>query len=260
MKPIEIFYHLFVPFNEKGLVWNIYFDDQIRLIKSSKLHEIAKFNLVLTAHLDKQEVNGWPITRNGTGDFISWGEKIQEYITMRYPWINIIEVRDICQLPDIYEGATLNHLWEKARARPDANYLYFHPKAISHNVSAPSRDNWREILDHFHITEWTKCITELDQADVIGVADAGTRPHNQVVSGNYFWARGDYLSSLPRPTDSQHYVPEPHLWPTGPSYRYAFERWILSGNPRICWIADTKTEHYGNYLFLESFLANNPAV
>lgn len=240
----HIFYHLFVPLTPRGLHWNLLFDEQMRLIKESELiKNINSFNLVIVAPQYTQ-VDGYKFEMAGTN--VSWQSFIAEYIVRRYPFVRILEFKDSETALD-FEAPTLSHMHEQATKRP-GRYLYIHSKGISHKNPNPAIDNWRDLLNHYMITQWRRCFEALDTHDVVAVRDKHTANVGDVlVSGNFFWANSSYLEKLPKPEMTDAYCPEPWHHPGMPLYRLGLEKWIMSATPRTQWIADTGLDHYAEF-------------
>lgn len=249
MRQIEVFYHLLIPPDARAVMWTWWVDQQLGLIRQSKLHDVATVNMSITMPYDWVETFGIFISENGTNSkHINFGEKVKEYIHMRYPFVNIVSIRHTGQ-PNIYEGQALQLLHDRCRYA-DIDVCYIHSKGIVN--TNPATANWREILNHYMITEWPKCVTQLKTSDVVGVKDSKSIEYN-TLSGNFWWSNSRYISSLPEPLQSDVYVTDDvNLHPMGSAYRYAFERWIMTNRPKISYIADTKTDHYETYCFLEN--------
>ena len=123
----------------------------------------------------------------------------------------------------------------------------------------PTNSNscWRQILDHYSVDQWTKCVNILQttDSDIVGVKDISILD----VSGNIWWARSSYIKTLPEPIDSSKYTVE-HKWPGTREYRWAFEDWISLNNPRTYHIANTKVYHYDTIKFLEDVITEENAT
>jgi hypothetical protein len=206
--------------------------------------------MAITMPYDWAETFGIFITANSNAQHrINFGDKVVEYIRTRYPFVKIINIRHTSE-PNIYEGQTLALLHERCK-QVDIDVCYFHSKGIIN--TNPATANWREILNHYTITEWTKCVKLLEQTDVVGVKDL--RTFGLMTSGNFWWSKSSHIRTLPEPLQSNVYLPEkPDVYPGAPGYRYAFERWVMTGNPPINYTIDTQTDHYGTYCFLENLL------
>lgn len=251
MKPIEIFYHVYLPPDSRSWLWTWWIDDQLGLIKKSKLSSLAKVNVFITMPADRIETFGHRIMSNRTPNTyprqINFGEKVTEYINLRYPFAEVVSIRDNWD-QNIYEGQTLAALHERCKAE-DLYVLYIHSKGVM-NCGA-NTSNWREVLNYYMIEQWPRCVKQLENHDVVGLKDV--RTDNLMVSGNFWWSKSDYIRKLLEPIRSDLYLPnEPDRHPGAHYYRYAFERWIVTGNPNINYQLDTETDHYGSYFFVEN--------
>ena len=248
MRPIEVFYHVYIPGDLRATMWTWWIDQQLQLIKKSKLSNIAKINMAITMPYFWTSIGAINFTENNNKtNNITFGDKVREYINCRYPFVNIVNIRDVSA--NIYEGQTLKILYDRC-CEVDADVLYIHSKGV---VSASaSVSNWREILNHFCITEWPNCIKQLETADVVGIKDITTS--NDIISGNFWWSNSKYIRSLPDPIASETYMSAADCWPGQISYRYSFEHWVAVNNPNIYFVADTKVNHYKQYCFLEDVI------
>jgi hypothetical protein len=241
MRPIEVFYHVFIPADIRYTQWNWWIDQQLQLIQQSKLSDIAKINMAITMPKHYGEVS--PGTRipfrvdRFSDTAIVFEQKVREYIETRYSFVDIIDVRDTGE-PNIFEGHTLKLLWDRCQLE-DIDVLYFHSKGV---VSAgPQVACWREILNHYCITEWPKCISALSHSDITGVQDLRSIENN-TISGNFWWSKSTYIRKLPDPLLGD------------VNDRYSFEHWVMKATPQIIYQADTKTDHHADYCFLENLI------
>ena len=248
MKPIEVFYHLYIPDSIHAGNWVWWVDQQLSLIRNSKLSSIAKINMAVTMPKYWGSINNMYFVKDAALDHISFESKVVEYITLRYPFVNILDIRDT-GAPNLYEGHTLKLLHNRCQ-EADIDVLYFHSKGVINNGSA-SVANWREILNHFCITEWIDCVAQLSQSDVVGLKESSKL---NIVSGNFWWSNSNHIKSLPDPLASEKYMSATDCWPGEISYRYSFEHWITINDPAIYFIADTKVNHYTQYCFLEDVI------
>ena len=238
---IEIFYHLYIPPDERRALSVWWIDDHVAQLRSSGLIEVAKVNMCITM----------PIYL----DFGNFGKDILMYINKRYPFINVLDVRDTSEPTNIYEGQTLKVLHDRCLLDDNTLVLYTHSKGIGHPTISSSC--WRQILDHYSVDQWTKCVNILQttDSDIVGVKDISILN----VSGNVWWAKSSYIKTLPEPIDSSKYTVE-HKWPGTREYRWAFEDWISLNNPRTHHIANTKVYHYDTIKFLEDVIAEENAT
>jgi hypothetical protein len=236
MRDIEVFCHLFIPPNESFRMWTWWIDEQIAIIKESKLCDIATINMAIT--MPKL----W-ITDPNHPSYLSL--LVVDYIKARYPFVKILDIRDTGET-NIFEGQTLKFVHRACMER-DIDVLYIHSKGYFSNTAYVS--SWRQILNHFTIREWPRCLKYLDRVDVVGIKDANSLEH--AVSGNFWWSKSEYIRKLPEPIDSSLYHSHADFHPDGISYRYAFEEWISLKRPAVHHMVDTRTDHYKDYCFLE---------
>jgi hypothetical protein len=241
MRPIEVFYHVYIPSDIRYTQWNWWIDQQLTLLKTSKLSSIARINMAITMPRHYIEIvpgSGIPFRINEQKESsIRFEQKVVEYINLRYPFVNIIEIRDTGE-PNIFEGQTLRLLWQRCHEE-NLNILYFHSKGV---VSAsPQVACWREILNYYCIDQWPNCVSLVENGDVVGVADFRTKENN-TVSGNFWWSNSDYIRKLPDPLSE--YIGD----------RYSFEHWIMKANPQVTFTVNTNTDHHDNYCFLENLI------
>lgn len=251
MRPIEIFYHVFIPADLRAGLWSWWIDNQLSMIRQSGLSEIGSVKICLTMPADWTETFGQPIMSTGFPVNIpypmTFSEKIKEYISLRYPFAEVVDVRNVTE-PNIFEGQTLSFMHKRCQ-EVDIDVLYIHSKGVANaNVNT---SNWREVLNYFMIKQWPRCVKNLENNDVVALKDA--RTFDKIVSGNFWWSKSSYIKTLPEPIQSNLYLPnEPHLHPGEPTYRYAFEYWIMANSPKVEYLFDTNTDHYGSYFFVEN--------
>lgn len=238
MMNIKVFYHLFVPPTQAYEDWIWWIEEQFDLVKQSRLHNVADINMCIT--MPRHWVNA-------NGEVMDW--HIPNYIKLRYPFVNIIDIRDTGDF-NIYEGQTLLHLYEHCQ-REDGIVFYFHSKSITKN--SPYIFNWRKILNHYCIREWPTAVSKLKYYDVVGIRDKNNK-EDHMVSGNYWWANNSFIRTLPEPLDSTVYETRESFYPGGHDYRYSFEDWLWSGRPKVYHMVDTKTNHYDELCLLEDLL------
>jgi orotate phosphoribosyltransferase len=132
-------------------------------------------------------------------------------------------------LPELPEGAevvrlaepiergevpTLRALRAAAIAEPTALVYYLHTKGVSYPAGDPRRVNvalWRRYMEHFVVRRWKSAVEALGRHDLYGVewvepGEEYTRtwgggkhvcPGKGHFAGNFWWARADYLATLP---------------------------------------------------------------
>ena len=235
MFKIQVYYHLYIPQNEQGLMWTWWVDEQLGLMKTSKLTDVATINMCITMPM-------WWVDLNGK----TFSQNVTDYINTRYPFVNIVDVRDTGQ-PNLYEGQTLRFLYDHCKSH-DGVVLYLHSKGVRYNTGPVAC--WRQILNHFCITEWPKALMKINDHDLVGVRDATCDEYK--VSGNFWWAKNEFIRSLSEPLDSKAYEERPSYHPGGPDYRYSFETWLWNCKPNVGHLVNTNKVHYDEYCFLES--------
>ena len=104
------------------------------------------------------------------------------------------------------ESITINRIRHFCLENKDCNILYLHGKG----VTKPKNQNvncWIEIMEHFLITKYKTCLNDLKSFDCVGsLFKNDGNPH---FSGNFWWSRSDYISTLPDCPD-EYFAPE--MW------------------------------------------------
>lgn len=264
MKKIEVFYHFYIPPDIRASNWSWWVDYQLSAIRKSKLSDVSVVNMVITMPDEWTTFFGSWYTKNGKDyarfevpddERLNFGGKVREYINARYPFVNILEIRSTERNSNLYEGITLDILYKRCQV-DDIHVLYMNNKGISGTTSSPATLNWLEALTYFFTERWAFCINKLDDYDMIGMKDGGAS-NEKVFSGNFWWARSEYIRKLPEPLDSTTYMQGySEIGPGQKHYRYSFEHWPVAGQPNAYYF-DTKTNHYNEYFFLEDYLKNN---
>lgn len=254
MKRTEVFYYLYIPDDGRACQWNWFLDEQLSLIKKSRLHDVAKINLLISGPLHWSSLqNCFPFVKNGNKgteeNKIRFYEKIQEYVNWKFPFVHSFIFRDISE-PNLFEGFPLSFIYEKCKTE-DLNILYTHSKGITR--TQPSIFSWREVLNDKLILEWKRCISFLEENDLVAMQDGAMS--DKIVSGNFFWSKSSYIRTLCHPLDITQYTHENLLeeiknYPS--SVRYSYELWIRSNQPKIAWTNNTKIDHFDSYYFLEN--------
>lgn len=226
---LAVFYHLYIHPVEYNLFnqWPLWVDEQLGTIQDSGLSKVSDINICIVMpkyhHLSFVERN--------------YQEVVTEYITERYPFVKIINIRDHSE-PNIHEGQTLSYLHDYCKENEGA-VLYMHAKGIT-RINVPTMHDWRRYLQYFMITRWQGCIQKIKDYDIITVKSESL--------GNFWWANNNYIRQLPDPLYSSIYLPDkPHLWEGTPEYRYAFELWAIK-NANTYYMHDSKNVvHYKQF-------------
>ena len=241
---LRVFYHVYIPPDLRSCAWQWYVDEQLGVMQQSQLHKIATVNICVTMPGGWLDLFGSSFMLDNGGSYTTFFVKFQEYLKIRYPWVNVVSYRDTSE-PNLFEGPTLQQLHNQSLSE-DFFALYIHTKGVVVQ-SSPSVAAWRQILNHYLISNWPENVKLLNDYQVVAVNDSRTE-NAAIVSGNFFWARSDYIRSLPDPVHT-------HLYDPSVFNRYAFETWILSGNPTVCYLTNTHSDPYGQYCFLENLIS-----
>lgn len=219
---LTLFYHFFICPDDRGLFWNWWLDEQATLMKNSNMQNLM---CCITMPRFWNTIYGHPICEDGTRNQISLENKVIEYINTKYNFLNILDIRDTGDL-NIYEGSTLIKLWEFSKNNPNEYVGYIHTKGVM--SLGVNTSLWRQYLNKKFITEWKdRYIEVLKGYDVTAVIDK--QCDDTVISGNFFYASTNYIASLEKPLYYD---------------RYKYEKWILSGNPKLNIIKNTNVDHF----------------
>ena len=235
MKQLMVFYHLFVP-NTSGM-WVWWVDEQLGLIKESGLADNAKVKMCITMPLGLigqiKKDNSVYVEKNYT-------EVVLEYINSHYPFVEIVDMRDIGEQPNIFEGQTLKELYLHS-LKNDGYVCYLHNKGVTENFYNTwgvfgEDSRWRRYMQDHCIGRWRECIEKLDEGyDAVG---ANYFKDFYPFAGNFWWATTEHIKKLDDPLDADKYYNNNS--PT--NYRYAFELWIGTKEPKIHYMDVRETE------------------
>ena len=226
-KTITVFYHLFIPDTQNMWIWWV--DEQMSLLRDVGLAEKATINMCVTLPLG--------LHNSKTGH--SYDDMVLGYIKERYPFVNIIDVRNVGEQPNLYEGQTLAKIYEHC-LEDDGYVFYFHNKGMSsYTTHIPGAiKDWRHYMQYFNIEKWEDCIAKLDEGyDCCGVD--WVERHDikldfvvQHYAGNFWWARNDYIRKLKHPLKIEEYMDVEAMMRELQNYRYCFELWMATGIPK----------------------------
>lgn len=244
MKNLTVFYHLFVP-NTSGM-WVWWVDEQLGLIQESGLVENAKVKVCITMPLSLvgqiKKDNAIYVEKN-------YADVVLEYINERYSFVEIANVRDINEQPNIFEGQTLKELYLHS-LKTDGYVLYLHNKGMTENFyntwGVFGEDHrWRRYMQHHCVTRWKECVEKLDEGyDCVG---ANYYKDFYPFAGNFWWASTDHIKKLGDPLDADKYYNNNST----SNYRYAFELWVGTQNPKIHYMDIRDTESGEVQKFIE---------
>ncbi len=182
-----IFYHIYLYDKINDIV-----SDQLKKLKNSGLLDISELYVTIM-----DNYNGTYKIDNDNMEIIS------KYATeIYYDNSNTFE---LFTLQKLHQHA-LNH---------DGNYLYFHTKGCTRvndadvenfafglyvgNYSYKNVENWRNIMEHFTIEHWLKCVEHLNNGSDLAGCNYNNKWSPQHYSGNFWWASSDFLKKLPDP-------------------------------------------------------------
>jgi hypothetical protein len=137
----------------------------------------------------------------------------------------------IRRVPDVsyFEFPALSAIHQYA-LKNDGLVWYLHTKGCSRERD-PCVEDWRALMEYFVIERWRVAVETLASADVCGV-NWHEEPWRHF-SGNFWWARSDYVRTLP----SVHTL--------NLADRFEAESW-LGRNPAVLAksLFDSKVNHY----------------
>ena len=223
-----LYYHIWSPQNSD--IWKLFLDEQIKKIYRSGIIKYADIYCGI----------------NGTS-----ARRVCEFIK-NYDWINVLDISDT---DEQYEGFTLKYLHQHASEDRYEKVGYIHTKGISflsgerdHDPHRPGvRDSsqdktliainsWRHFLEWGCIDMWKKNVDALDEYQISGVNYSPSPwPH---YSGNFWWARGDYVKSLENPIIRMN---KRSGWA---DQRLSFESWIGTGTHKAYTIKNIMFQAY----------------
>lgn len=152
-----------------------------------------------------------------------------------------------------FEFFALRYL--QKHVKPNDKILYLHTKGVNKNT--PQTHSWRKYMSHFCIQEWQNCVQQLNTNDACGVDLTLNKDNIRQITknvklqykkinffaGNFWWANGSYIHSLPR-------IDELNL-----RYRWAAERWIgMHPNPKMKSLHQSKINLYKDKIPAQSYI------
>lgn len=187
----RIYYHHYVPKDDKS--WIFTFLDQLKVIEDSSLFDIIE-KMKIFFFADEDSI------------------RIAQTYSSEYPKIEFI-TNPISSYVD--ERFTLRQIWLDSHY-DDFSILYLHNKGstyfqryIENSTSVHPEQfklfrnifYWRKYLEWGCIEQWKKCVDSLAQNEIAGV-NYNEHPFKHY-SGNFWWARSDYIKKLDDPLDSE---------------------------------------------------------
>lgn len=224
---IAVFYHLYIPDTNNMWIWWV--DEQMSLLRDVGLSESADVNMCITLPLG--------LHNSKTGH--TYDSMVTDYILERYPFVNIISKISTDSNPNIFEGQTLEKIYEHTQNN-DGYVFYFHNKGMSsYTTHIPGAiKDWRHYMQYFNIEKWKECVEKLEEGyECVGVD--WVERHDikldfvvQHYAGNFWWARNDYIRNLKHPLKIEQYMDVNAMMRELKNYRYCFELWMATGNPK----------------------------
>jgi GR25 family glycosyltransferase involved in LPS biosynthesis/tetratricopeptide (TPR) repeat protein len=145
----------------------------------------------------------------------------------------IIEVCQFSTDTSLYEVPTINKIRDFSREHKNCEILYLHTKGTGHSKDSQNINDWIDMMLYFLIERWPVAVNALKDHDVAGcnyhTYDSCRAPPH--FSGNFWWAKTDYLSGLPDCGTN----------------KFDAEFWLLQNNPKLKCLHDTGgMNHYFN--------------
>jgi hypothetical protein len=137
----------------------------------------------------------------------------------------------------LFESPTINLIHTFSKFNKNVNILYLHTKGISYNPIPKTITDWTDLMLYFLVEKYNGCLTLLENNDTVG-NNCLEKPHKHY-SGNFWWARSDYLATLDECVGDKHSV----------------EWWILS-NPKVknATVHNSSVNHYLNEYPKENYV------
>lgn len=142
-----------------------------------------------------------------------------------------------------FEVPTQEALYEYACENKDAKILYLHTKGVGKEVNS-CIEEWVAYMIHFLVRKWQDAINQLENFATCGV-DLSSEPTLHY-SGNFWWARADYIASLPPPRLFKNIEQFPNPLD---SERHNQEFWICWDKTKShCGLWDSKVNVYHRHI------------
>jgi len=192
-------------------------------------------NILSKINLEKVFINNIGIQLND-----NIGIQLNDNIGLHLNLIEGIEVIQYSEDTSLFEVPTINMLRSFSKKNPGCNILYLHTKGSGHPKDAQNINDWIDMMLYFLVDQSTTALHLLENCDTVGCnyhnkSSCRAPPH---FSGNFWWAKTDYLSGLPD---------------CGPN-KFDAEFWLHRGNPKFKSLHDTGgMNHYFNEYPCENY-------
>ncbi len=177
MKPIAIFYHSLFRIGEDIL------DNAIDIVHG-QMSELKSCGLEDAATEIHCGVNG--------------GEESRVFCVGLFPerskvTLHGLQCRNECRTIRLLEQWLPGHM--------DWHVLYFGAKGATHPPSDPLRTSWRQCMMKHLVTDWRKCVADLESSyESVGchwMQPPQTPTTQYIWAGTFFWSKASYLLTLP---------------------------------------------------------------
>jgi hypothetical protein len=138
-------------------------------------------------------------------------------------------VSDPSDVHQLYEGATLQKLWEWAKETTDKYVCYIHTKGASLPTieRRKSYQDWRLSMEAVVLHRWEDCIDALETCDCYG-AHLPT-DDRYFFPGNFWWSKTSHIQTLPSPIEWAEKI----CGRKGTDVRYGYEDWVTLSRPGV---------------------------
>lgn len=152
---------------------------------------------------------------------------------------NRANVKDVLRFAEViaeaesgWEQVTLTRLHEDCQTF-DGAVFYGHTKGAWSQSSLA--DAWRVSMTHYTVTRWMDCVDALTRVQAAGPywltsKEPEHKDHRYFFAGNFWWARADYLRTLPKPMTATRYQAEGWIGLAGPTVLNMREGYSYWGN------------------------------
>lgn len=139
----------------------------------------------------------------------------------------------VAEADEGWEQVTLQKLHQFCQ-NDDGAVFYAHTKGAW--AQSELARQWRVSMTHDTVTRWRECVDALQRVQAAGPYwltshEPEHAEHRYFFAGNFWWARADYLRTLPKPLTAT---------------RYQAEGWVGLGDPTVCNMREGYS-YWGNF-------------